>query len=539
MRILRPGDDHANDRRTELRFSRSGSDNQIQFDLELEQRADHDIEVRAYAGGVPYASGRLSFVRAGEPLLRVRLEPYGRWTCAGPGADGGLPVARALHRAVALPNGDALIVGGVTGEGVQPLAVDGGALLQRIVEVYDASESRFHRIDVRDLDGSSGIGAVFHDAYFLETTGDGRYRVRVIGGFTSLDQPGVRFDALQGLTQYSSPILPAARAEVRDSIDLLYDPQARTMEVSLVDPGVVRRAGMNAVSEPDANGLAVVALGLLDGGGTGLRPMPMLSGQWYSLPMRVTPSATAMPLLAPRFGHTASRMNEASVLIWGGNVTMTSADEVSRRAGEMLGAGAGVIPSHASGRPPATAFHTATPIAGGVLIAGGMEVTPGEGSGGVSTTPSSQPLTVLSLDPGGQVIGTPVAMAPETWTTPIFHAATALPDESVILVGGAIRWMPPGAAGPSHLWATDQVIRVFRDGVGTYVATSLARMMGPRWGHTVTPLPGGRVLVVGGFVREEDIPGDDFWPLRAISSAEILPVDEVPPSIVGCAAEPG
>jgi hypothetical protein len=538
VRVLRTSDDHGNARHTELRFSRSGTDNQIQFDLELAPDAEHELEIHAYAAGRPYAKGRASGVRAGDPLLRVRLEPYGRWTCAGLRADGGAPLARALHQTVALPNGDALVVGGVTGEGVQPLSVEGGAVLQRAVELYDASESRFYEIQVTDLDGASGIGAVFHRAFYLETTSDARYRVRVIGGFTSLDQPGARFDALQGLTQYSSPVLPAARAEVRDSVDLLYDPRTRAIEVALVDPGVVRRAGMNAVSEPDANGLVTVALGLLDGGGSALRPMPMLSGQWYSLPLIATPSAMAMPMLAPRFGHTATRFNEASVLIWGGNVTMTSTDEVSMRAGEMLGAGAGVVPSNALGRPPATAFHSANQIAGGILIAGGMEVTPGQSSGGVSTTPSSQPLTVLSLDPVGQVIGTPIAFDAAMWPTPIFHAATELPDGSVIVTGGAVRWMPPGAASPSHLWASDHVIRVIRDAAGAYSAVPLARMIGPRWGHTMTLLPGDRVLVIGGFVREEAIPDDDFWPLRAISSAEILLVADAPPPITSCGTPP-
>lgn len=534
VRALRTSDDHESARDTELRFSRSGTDNQIQFDLELAQDAEHELEIRAYAAGVPYARGRASGVRAGDPLLRVRLEPYGQWTCAGSRIDGSLPLARALHQTVALPNGDALVIGGVTGEGVQPVSVEGGAVLQRVVEVYSASESRFYEVQVTDLDGVPGIGAVFHHAYYLETTNDTRYRVRVIGGFTSVDQPGARFDAVQGLTQYSAPVLPAARAEVRDSVDLLYDPRTRTIEVLLVDPGVVRRAGMNAVSEPDANGLVTVALGLLDGGGSALRPMPMLSGQWYSLPLLATPSTSVTPMLAPRFGHTATRINEASVLIWGGNVTLASPDEVSMQAGEILGADAGAIPSSVLGRPPATAFHTASSIEGGTLIAGGMEVTPGQSSGGVSTTPSSQPLTVLSLDSTGQITGTPVVFDAATWPAPIFHAVTSLPDGSVIVGGGALRWMPPGAASPSHLWASDHVIRVARDAEGAYAGTPLASMIGPRWGHTMTPLPGDRVLVVGGFVRQAVGQNNDYWPLRAISSAEVLLVAGAPPSIIGC-----
>nr|MDQ3036254.1 hypothetical protein [Myxococcota bacterium] len=401
VRVLRAIDDHEVARSTELRFSREGADNQIQFDVEFAPGAEHELEIHAYdQDGEPYARGRVEGIRAGQSLIRVRLEPYGAWACAGARADGNAPLARALHQSVALPNGDVLVIGGVTGESVQALSVEGGALLQRAIEVYDASDARFHEIAVTDLDGSSGLGVVFHRAAYVGTTDDERYRVRVIGGFTTADgQPGARFDALQGLTHFSSPLLPGAPAEVRDSVDLLYDPVTRAIEIVLVDPGAVQRAGMNAVSEPDAEGLVVVALGLRGGGGSALRPMPMVSGQWYSLPRTVMPGVVASDLLAPRFGHTASRLSEASVLVWGGNVTQTTIEDVAARAGELLGGGSGAVPASLSGLPPATAFHTATPLEGGVLIAGGMEVGPiAAMSGGVSTTASSQPLTVVALD---------------------------------------------------------------------------------------------------------------------------------------------
>ncbi|AKF07028.1 Kelch domain protein [Sandaracinus amylolyticus] len=525
VEVLRPSDSR-DARTTELRFPREGTGGDLAFDLALEEGADHEIELRAYADGVPYARGRAEGVRAGQDTIRVRLEPYGVWSCAPPRDDGSAPVARALHAAVAVPNGDVLLVGGVTGESVQALSVEGGALLQRTIEVYDASEARFVQIDVTDHDGSEGFGAVFHRALFLDTLADGRYRVRVIGGFTARDQPGARFDAIQGLTNYSSPMLPGARAEHRDSVDLLYDPRTRAIEVQLVDPGVVRRAGMNGVSEPDASGLVVVALGLLDGGGTALRPSPMISGQWYSLARQVSP-VTAMPMLAPRFGHTASRLSDASVLVWGGDVTQATVEDVAANAGEVLGSGARAIASTPD-LPPPTAFHTATAIRGGVLIAGGMEIAPVAGmSGGVSTTASTRPLTVISADGDGMLRGVPVSYDATAWPTPSIHAATALPGGSVIVSGGALRTMPAGAPSPSHLWATDAVLLVSRDEADAYVAQTLARMIGARWGHAITPLSGGRVLVTGGFVR-------DGGTLRAISSGETFIVEPAPPPISSC-----
>ncbi|UJR80388.1 hypothetical protein [Sandaracinus amylolyticus] len=528
--VLRPSDSR-DARTTELRFPREGSGGDLAFDVALEDGADYEIELRAYAGGVPYARGRAEGVRAGQRTIRVRLEPYGVWSCAPPRDDGSAPLARALHAAVAVPNGDVLLVGGVTGESVQALSVEGGALLQRTVEVYDASEARFVEIDVTDHDGSEGVGAVFHRALFLDTLADGRYRVRVIGGFTSRDQPGARFDAIQGLTNYSSPMLPGARAERRDSVDLLYDPRSRAIEVQLVDPGAVQRAGMNGVSEPDASGLVVVALGLLDGGGTALRPSPMISGQWYSLARQVSPGVTAMPMLAPRFGHTASRLSDASVLVWGGDVTQPTIEDVAANAGEVLGSGARAVAS-VPDLPPATAFHTATPIRGGVLIAGGMEIAPVAGmSGGVSTTASTRPLTVIVEDGAdGTLRGVPVSYDATAWPTPSIHASTALPGGAVMVSGGALRTMPAGAPSPSHLWASDAVLLVSRDEADAYVASTLAPMIGPRWGHAIAPLSGGRVLVTGGFVREGGT-------LRAISSGETFIVDPPPPPIASCEAQ--
>src|SRR5690606_12377744 len=120
-----------------------------------------------------------------------------------------------------------------------------------------------------------------------------------------------------------------------------------------------------------------------------------------ALPVRPNADVSASPLLASRFGHTASWIG-TSVLVWGGNVGARTPDEVAEAAGEILENGASeFVAPHVAGRPPSTTFHSATPIDGGVLIAGGMEVAPIVGmSGGISTTASSQPLTVLSSHSG-------------------------------------------------------------------------------------------------------------------------------------------
>jgi hypothetical protein len=533
--VARPDDDHDMPQSGTLFFP-ARDQSSLRWDARLVPDAAHRIEIVAYLRtGEPYARGSADF-RPGTSRVRVRLEPVGRWACAGERADGTPPAARALHVAVALPNGDVLLLGGVTGNAVPAASTEVGAPLQRSVEVYDASESRFYEVDAvdRSAGDTPGFGAVFHRAFYLDTLEDGRYRVRVIGGFRATgDAAAARFDSTQGLTHYSSPVLPGARADVRDSVDVLYDPNARRAEIVSIEPGRVPRAGFNAVAPPDRSDLmfrdfTMVALGLTYGGGAMIRPMPTLTPTWYALPLTRTSDAMSMPLTVGRFGATASRLGDGVVLVWGGNVDMETSDAVNAHAGELIGARSGLVAGGVSGLPNSTALHTATPIAGGVLIAGGVEILPISAlSGGMSTMASRQPLTVISAG----LVGTPVPVDSSVWPSAILHAATAMPDQTVVITGGAIR-MRDSERGSGTLWAVNHAIRVVRSALGGYEVQRLPPMIGARWGHAIAPLPGNRVLVTGGFVRSSELPPMDT--LRAISAAEVLSIEPDPEPITMC-----
>jgi hypothetical protein len=218
-------------------------------------------------------------------------------------------------------------------------------------------------------------------------------------------------------------------------------------------------------------------------------------------------------------------------LVWGGNVDERSPDpmmsvDVNARAGELIGAASGLVPGGRDGLPNSTALHTATPIDDGrVLIAGGLEVAEIMGmSGGMSTRPSSQPLTVVSRGPMDRPVGIPVH--PGGWQPTILHAATTTDSGSVVITGGAIR--PPMER--STLWATRDAIEVRRQdaAMDSYEVRPLPQMIGKRWGHAITLLPGNRVLVTGGWVRSTD------GTLRAIAAAEVLSLEPPPPEISSC-----
>jgi hypothetical protein len=77
------------------------------------------------------------------------------------------------------------------------------------------------------------------------------------------------------------------------------------------------------------------------------------------------------------------------------------------------------------------------------------------------------------------------------------HTATSLPDGRVLVAGGCVRDGCEGTleGGPSEL---------FDPRTGTFLPGPPLRE--PRVGHTATPLPGGRVLLVGGYPDENRAP---------------------------------
>ncbi|MCJ7709963.1 MAG: hypothetical protein MUQ32_03950 [Chloroflexi bacterium] len=75
-----------------------------------------------------------------------------------------------------------------------------------------------------------------------------------------------------------------------------------------------------------------------------------------------------------------------------------------------------------------------------------------------------------------------------------YHTATLLPDGEVLVAGGVVNDRLDGTVSASA--------ELFDPGSGKWIATRA--MLGPRWGHTATLLPDGRVLVAGSYVNSSD-----------------------------------
>ena len=233
-----------------------------------------------------------------------------------------------------------------------------------------------------------------------------------------------------------------------------------------------------------------------------------------------------------RYGHTATRLPDGTVLVaGGGSGTLTSAElyEPSNEAWTATG-------SMAEGR----GGHTATLLPDGtVLVAGGYAnsgnlLTSAElydptnetwtATGSMAEGRADATITVLRdgtvLVAGGYTVdssGNFAALASaelydpisETWTatgsmaeTHYVGTATLLPDGTVLVAGG-----DTVDSGNATVLASAEL---YDSGRGSW--TAAGGMIEARDSHTATPLPDGRVLVAG---------GGDFSGQHLLASAEL------------------
>ncbi|MGE3175083.1 MAG: Kelch repeat-containing protein [Planctomycetota bacterium] len=192
------------------------------------------------------------------------------------------------------------------------------------------------------------------------------------------------------------------------------------------------------------------------------------------------------PLSTARGFHTATalgsgpRDNVTEVLLCGGS-SGTFLDPVPSAAAELyspLLRSMSPLPTMAIPR----SMHAAVRLPDGrVLITGGIT------TGGLVTA------TCELFDPN---VGAFTA-APSMLAARAAHAATPLDDGRVLVTGGAVDWQSLPLA---QRWTTILAsAEVFDPVAGTW--SPLPSMATPRFGHTQTLLPDGRVVVFGGFYR--------------------------------------
>lgn len=515
-----PSGDHGGGS-TLLRVART-LDRRFSVDARIDGGTDYDVTIVGYAGGetgtcAPYALGHSLGVTFGSGEVRVRLYPLHNWSCAGTHAGQTAPVTRALHQAVLLPNHEVLILGGVEGPRAGAVAFANPTLAQRLVEVFDPRDARFHAVSIQDEDGVDGFSRVMFQARYVTTNAEGLYEIHTYGGFDIDHAPegGMGFDGNANVTAVSalfgplSQMMMGAGAGFRADAVILYDPQARSATVTA--RGTSTYTTTAATEGSGTIGVVRSIDSVVVNAATG-RPAYGLSAGFYVDGGRET------PLLNDRLGASITGISPTNMLIWGGNVAnsmdMALADPAPT-AGEVVSAMTMATPTMVAahdpvsapddGRPLATAYHTATHIAGptgstAILFAGGAVLGAGPTPLG-TTTFASPPLTITRFAADGSVLGGTRIGGP---ASTVLNTATPV-DASltdVLVVGGASQ-MVAGGVTTTLFGAREAGLVTFVPSSGTYTWTALPDMISGRWGHTTTVIPDHGVLVVGGMSRTD------------------------------------
>lgn len=236
-------------------------------------------------------------------------------------------------------------------------------------------------------------------------------------------------------------------------------------------------------------GLSLSAAGLLSGTPLATGSLPVTinvrdssgqNGTPQALTVIVTPHGFAMTgsMTRPRSLHTATLLNDGTVLIVGGNPT-GAASGAALASSELYSPALGTF-SPSGALATARYFHTATLLGTGrVLVAGGVDVNGNALASAELYDPSSKTFAALS----GMV------------NARNYYTATLLGNGTVLLAGGGLKNAHTKELATAEL---------FDPATGTFTATG--SMTSPREGHSATLLGSGKVLIAGG-LNASNAPG--------------------------------
>lgn len=438
---------------------------------------------------------------------------------------------RAFHTATLLPNGQVLLLGGLTGSSTSSAVIDGGQLYaDDSVEVFDPADLSVHltvattRLPPR----------AFHRALLLTSPRAGPYRLLLLGGLTGPSGSAPVAHLLLDLAKDPFLINPEASATAAATGILTYFPaasgqDARFEYTELPAPPAgffpeLVLSGDGATLLVVGGATAFTATGGAEAGFAAL-PGPQ-QAQWWTLPAP-TAAANSLPelkrsvTLSPlRAGHAAARLPEGNVIVIGGAMDGDDATaEKSVAAIAPLGGGFDAAPL--AGAALGAAWQTLTEIGltdeerqqgknpRALLWAGGFTL---EARGETDAprwraahTPSEKPLQLLrvvqdklessgAIDPQGGVVSSG------------YQSAVRLHDGSVLLSGGnanpATCGWPEGSASQTAYCPLAQLAIYQLDASGTGLVrqtrANAPALRLPRYGHQATRLLDLSVLFTGG-----------------------------------------
>jgi hypothetical protein len=409
---------------------------------------------RGAASGVDLAAGG---------TVDVDVLPAGAFACAL----GREARPRAFHTATLLPTGEVLILGGLgpsdAADAAAPFDPSAGLFVTTTAELYRPATGTFLPISIAGL-----TPRAFHQAYVSQDASG--IHVALVGGVGVSGDPLTTpaFAATGAFRWTPTAMAQGAAGEIVD-----YDPTSGTFtrrdlpagtDVPPRILGALPRDGVAPV--PYAGGLSTAGA-------------PLVTFDLYG---GAAPASGA--LRRPRVGATATPLDAARVLEWGGDVGAAPTE-----AGEAL---AGLPSAPAAQQLTITsgggdrAFHAAAITGAGlVVVAGGFTVA-GSGATAAVADPGVE-LTVNGATVTGADVGGPAGGYP---------AAITLPDGDVLATGGD----PDG----NTAFCTDTTgVACALDDAWRYPSAGGAGVHGPpmqiaRYGHRLTLLADGTVLVTGG-----------------------------------------
>lgn len=446
----------------------------------------------------------------------LRLVPSQKFRCA----DSRMAVARAFHTATALPNGQVLIIGGVTAspsDATVELLDQNRLYATNSIELWDPADGKFHT--VAPPDGT--IARAFHHAAYVKTdTSTGEYLILVAGGLTSTDagKPvlGLNTGGLgaQRLVPVASvgaglQALPTRAAEAEL---LAFDPVTGAVRhppnLAVTIDGTIYAAGADL---DDEDGLAVV--GGINFGDMDNNIVPVNRVQVN----RGLDPTRAGPTLVARLGATLTVMGKDSALLFGGGLEVPSPLEpVAEVVRGLTPATPPTTTALQIAGTPMTQFHTATrPIplaeqaadaATVILVTGGFQVAADKTA--LQPVVAGQAARIVSYLSNGTATATPaklgapyitddMCVAQDRYRPAGFERAVALSRHRVLVTGGSPRvdtCNDCGDMSSNPLCAIAQA-SLFE---GDTLSPALEPMKVPRYGHTATVLPDETVLLVGG-----------------------------------------
>jgi N-acetylneuraminic acid mutarotase len=190
-------------------------------------------------------------------------------------------------------------------------------------------------------------------------------------------------------------------------------------------------------------------------------------------------------MAGPRFAHTATLLPSGKVLLAGGSDLTPSVPPTlkSDATAELYDPATGRWSSTGS-MTVARTGHTATLLPNGkVLVTGGDPASGGSAPGATSSAELYDPATGSWSVTGSMTFPR------------IYHTATLLPNGKVLVAGGSSAG--PAFAGTVQSAATTAA-ELYDPATGSWRSTG--SMATARFSHTATLLPGGKVLVAGGYI---------------------------------------